>query len=227
MLRSSRCRPGRQLPSKPPTAIDCSSKARPILFDGTKAHFPMLSAKGITVGWVNVYSGSTTLPNYISGNIIILTGTSRLLDYLAPGKYGCRGNGIYLFRHRHRVGQHPAQVEPTVLNSARSFSIRMTAIISFRTVVHSGMRYSGQMPFRRGFSVQSCWRPIPWSICRLESSRAQKPSRRTDESPARRRAQEAAWRYSSTVNTGFLRAVARGRCLADRCLHPRIFKLRS
>ena len=28
--------------------------------------------KGISVGWVNVYSSSTTLPNYISGNMIIL-----------------------------------------------------------------------------------------------------------------------------------------------------------
>jgi hypothetical protein len=32
--------------------------------------------KGITVGWLNVYSSSVTLPNYISGNMIFLTGST-------------------------------------------------------------------------------------------------------------------------------------------------------
>ncbi len=32
--------------------------------------------KGISVGWVNVYSASATLPNYVSGNFVILIGTS-------------------------------------------------------------------------------------------------------------------------------------------------------
>lgn len=32
--------------------------------------------KGISVGWVNAYSSSTTLPNYISGNMILLGGTT-------------------------------------------------------------------------------------------------------------------------------------------------------
>jgi hypothetical protein len=32
--------------------------------------------KGLTVGWVNTYSGSTTLPNYIAGNLILLVGNT-------------------------------------------------------------------------------------------------------------------------------------------------------
>ncbi len=50
--------------------------------------------KGITVGWANVYSGSTTLPNYISGNLIMLTGASPYSITLPPASTVAAGTGF-------------------------------------------------------------------------------------------------------------------------------------
>ena len=38
--------------------------------------FSYVVGKGISVGAINTYSGSATLPNYISGSLIYLTGSS-------------------------------------------------------------------------------------------------------------------------------------------------------
>jgi hypothetical protein len=49
--------------------------------------------KGITVGWQNVYSASTTLPNYISGNIIFLAGTGSFTITLPAASTVAAGTG--------------------------------------------------------------------------------------------------------------------------------------
>ena len=50
--------------------------------------------KGISVGWVNVYSSSTTLPNYISGNMIILSGNAAYSITLPPASTVAAGTGF-------------------------------------------------------------------------------------------------------------------------------------
>ncbi len=49
--------------------------------------------KGIAVGWLNVYSASATLPNYISGNIIFLTGSGSYSITLPPANTVAAGTG--------------------------------------------------------------------------------------------------------------------------------------
>ena len=50
--------------------------------------------KGITVGWMNIYSGSTTLSSYISGNIIFLAGTSAYTITLPSASTVAAGTGF-------------------------------------------------------------------------------------------------------------------------------------
>jgi hypothetical protein len=50
--------------------------------------------KGISVGWVNVYSGSATLPNYISGNLIVLGGSTPYAITLPSASTVAAGTGF-------------------------------------------------------------------------------------------------------------------------------------
>jgi hypothetical protein len=50
--------------------------------------------KGITVGWVNVYASSATLPNYTSGNMILLTGGTAYNISLPPASTVAAGTGF-------------------------------------------------------------------------------------------------------------------------------------
>jgi hypothetical protein len=50
--------------------------------------------KGISVGWVNVYSTSATLPNYIAGNMIILGGTTPYSITLPSASSVAAGTGF-------------------------------------------------------------------------------------------------------------------------------------
>jgi hypothetical protein len=50
--------------------------------------------KGISVGWVNVYSAAATLPNYISGNLIFLTGASAYSITLPAASTVAAGTGF-------------------------------------------------------------------------------------------------------------------------------------
>ena len=52
--------------------------------------------KGLSVGWVNIYSSSTTLPNYISGNLILLVGTSPYSITLPQASTVAAGTGFTL-----------------------------------------------------------------------------------------------------------------------------------
>ncbi|MBE7158474.1 MAG: hypothetical protein INR62_08595, partial [Rhodospirillales bacterium] len=49
--------------------------------------------KGLSVGWVNVYSSSATLPNYISGNLIFLSGASPYTITLPAANTVAAGTG--------------------------------------------------------------------------------------------------------------------------------------
>ena len=49
--------------------------------------------KGITVGWMNIYFGSATLPSYVSGNIIFLAGTAAYAITLPPARTVAAGTG--------------------------------------------------------------------------------------------------------------------------------------
>ncbi len=50
--------------------------------------------KGISVGWMNVFSGSTTIPNYISGNILFLVGSSPYTMTLPAANTVAAGTGF-------------------------------------------------------------------------------------------------------------------------------------
>lgn len=50
--------------------------------------------KGISVGWVDVYSASTVLPNYISGNLIILNGSNSYSVGLPAANSVAAGTGF-------------------------------------------------------------------------------------------------------------------------------------
>jgi hypothetical protein len=50
--------------------------------------------KGISVGWVNVYSSSATLPNYISGNLIFLAGATPFSITLPHANTVAAGTGF-------------------------------------------------------------------------------------------------------------------------------------
>jgi hypothetical protein len=50
--------------------------------------------KGITVGWANVYSASNTLPNYISGNMISLNGSTAFSITLPAASTVAAGTGF-------------------------------------------------------------------------------------------------------------------------------------
>jgi hypothetical protein len=50
--------------------------------------------KGITVGWMNYFSASATIPNYISGNIIFLAGSGGYAITLPPASTVAAGTGF-------------------------------------------------------------------------------------------------------------------------------------
>ena len=64
--------------------------------------------KGITVGWQNVIGSSYTLPNYISGNIIFLTGSSAYTVTLPAASTVAAGTG-YTFSV---LGTGPVSIAP-------------------------------------------------------------------------------------------------------------------
>jgi hypothetical protein len=94
MLPSSKCLQGRPLRLRERTPIDYCSITPQTPCDGTRALFSYAVGKGISVGWENVYSGSATLPNYISGNIIFLTGTGAYSITLPPARTVAAGTGF-------------------------------------------------------------------------------------------------------------------------------------
>lgn len=49
--------------------------------------------KGITVGWMNIYFGSATLPSSVSGNLIFLAGTAAYTITLPPARTVAAGTG--------------------------------------------------------------------------------------------------------------------------------------
>lgn len=53
--------------------------------------------KGISVGWVNVYSANATLPNYISGNMIVLAGSGSPYTITLPPVSTVAGGTGYTF----------------------------------------------------------------------------------------------------------------------------------
>jgi hypothetical protein len=56
--------------------------------------FSYVVGKGITVGWLNQYSSSATLPNYISGNMVFLIGTSLYSITLPAANTVAAGTGF-------------------------------------------------------------------------------------------------------------------------------------
>jgi hypothetical protein len=65
--------------------------------------------KGITVGWVNVYASSASLPNYIAGNIIFLNGSSAYAITLPPANTVAAGTGFTFSS----PGAGPASILPS------------------------------------------------------------------------------------------------------------------
>jgi hypothetical protein len=65
--------------------------------------------KGICVGWQNVIGSSTTLPNYISGNIIFLTGGSAYTVTLPAAKTVAAGTGFTFSV----IGSGPVSIAPS------------------------------------------------------------------------------------------------------------------
>ena len=79
--------------------------------------------KGISVGWVNIVSSSFTLPNYISGNMILLTGSAAYSVTLPPANSVAAGTG-YTFSV---TGTGPVSILPTGLDSIDSGPIVLNA----------------------------------------------------------------------------------------------------
>jgi hypothetical protein len=72
-----------------------------LLFDSTtgtlrwnQGSLSYVVGKGISVGWLAAYSSSTTLPNYISGYIIFLSGTVGYSITLPPARTVAAGTGF-------------------------------------------------------------------------------------------------------------------------------------
>ena len=87
-----------------------------LLFDSTtntlrwnQGTLSYVVGKGITVGWLSVYSGSATLPNYTSGYIIFLIGTSSYSITLPPASTVAAGTG-YTFTV---TGSAPVSILPS------------------------------------------------------------------------------------------------------------------
>ena len=88
-----RWRPVKQSPLRGPIPTGFSTTARLGFFGGIKGSLSYPVGKGIAVGWVNVYSASATLPNYISGNIIFLVGSGSYSITLPPANTVAAGTG--------------------------------------------------------------------------------------------------------------------------------------
>lgn len=65
--------------------------------------------KGLTVGWVNVYAASATLPNYIAGNIIFLVGGSPYTITLPAANTVAAGTGFTFSV----TGSGPVSISPS------------------------------------------------------------------------------------------------------------------
>ncbi len=79
--------------------------------------------KGISVGWVNNISSSFTLPNYISGNMIFLTGMAAYSITLPPANTVAAGTG-YTFSV---TGTGPVSIVPVGSDSIESGTIVLNA----------------------------------------------------------------------------------------------------
>jgi hypothetical protein len=77
--------------------------------------------KGISVGWVNVYSFSALLPNYTSGNLILLTGSNPYSITLPPAATVAAGTG-YTFSV---TGTGSVSILPSGTNSIESGSVTL------------------------------------------------------------------------------------------------------
>jgi hypothetical protein len=83
--------------------------------------------KGISVGWAEVYSSSTVLPNYISGNMIILSGATAYSITLPPASTVAAGTGFTFSV----TGTGPVSILPSGTDGIESGPI----------VLHSNDRY--------------------------------------------------------------------------------------
>jgi hypothetical protein len=77
--------------------------------------------KGITVGWMNIYFSSATLPSYASGNIIFLAGTAAFTITLPPARAVAAGTG-YTFS---MTGVGPVDILPSGADGIESGSIAL------------------------------------------------------------------------------------------------------
>lgn len=77
--------------------------------------------KGITVGWMNIYFSSATLPSYASGNIIFLAGTAAFTITLPPARAVAAGTG-YTFS---MTGVGPVGILPSGADGIESGSIAL------------------------------------------------------------------------------------------------------
>jgi hypothetical protein len=105
-----------------------STNSNRLLYDNTtntlrwnQGTLSYVVGKGITVGWVNVYSTSTTLPNYISGNMIFLIGTNPYAVTLPAASTVAAGTG-YTFSV---TGTGPVSILPNGTDSIDSGPITL------------------------------------------------------------------------------------------------------
>jgi hypothetical protein len=70
--------------------------------------------KGITVGWMNIYSGSATLPNYLSGNIVFLDGSGSPYTLTLPAASTVAAGTGFTFSV---LGSAAATIAPTGTNA--------------------------------------------------------------------------------------------------------------
>ena len=77
--------------------------------------------KGISVGWMNVYSGSATLPSSIAGNMVFLTGSNSYSVTLPPARTMAAGTG-YTFSV---TGTGPVNILPNGTDGINSGPITL------------------------------------------------------------------------------------------------------
>jgi len=99
--------------------------------------------KGIAVGWANVYSGSTTLPNYIAGNIILLTGATPYSITLPPTSSVVSGTGFTFSV----LGSGSVSILPTGSDAIDSSPVVLSPHDRYHIVSDGG----------------SCWREVFWT----------------------------------------------------------------
>ena len=186
-----------------------------LLYDGTtntlrwnQGTLSYVVGKGIAVGWVNVYSTSTTLPNYISGNMIFLIGANPYTITLPPASTVAAGTG-YTFSV---TGTGPVNILPNGTDAIDSGPIVLHLCDRYHIVSDgSGLLARSVLDECRFAAVPGPDRAgVLYRGKSADWNRRRREGLCVERTKAQRRsqAQEAAWRCSSMVSTGFLRAVA-------------------